>query len=208
MPREMAVFVNDNGETASIYHQGIIKIYQRKQGQWSLLKERDFYLGENNTIKDIRIKMKQVIDFLEECKTFVGLTVTGVPYFELEKARCSVWEYQGRPRDFLDDILRMEEEEQHQKQSQSFISILPQVIENGCYRVSIKEIQQNNYGLTSKQVLLPIINKGEYEKLEIICNHIPPWLETQFALGILSADISKDKDEITVTIHKQLKSDN
>ncbi|RYD03904.1 hypothetical protein N752_17635 [Desulforamulus aquiferis] len=42
MPKDIAVYVNGRGHTVSLYEQGTIKIYERRQGIWSLSKEKEF----------------------------------------------------------------------------------------------------------------------------------------------------------------------
>jgi len=34
-------------------------------------------------------------------------------------------------------------------------------------------------GITSKQILQGFIREGNFHSLEIICDHIPPWLEME-----------------------------
>ncbi|RYD03903.1 hypothetical protein N752_17630 [Desulforamulus aquiferis] len=153
-------------------------------------------------MKDLRSRMKEVVDFLGQCKTFVGLSVTGVPYFELEKARCSVWEYEGDPLGFLDYVLEKEEAEEKESAEAKTTPVAPVETFPGCYRISLKEIQEKNTGVTSKQALLPFIRKGKFYQLEVICNHIPPWLETELQIGNLesrSEVIARNEIKVIIT---------
>ncbi|AEF94009.1 Nitrogenase iron-iron accessory protein AnfO [Desulfotomaculum nigrificans CO-1-SRB] len=188
MPKEIAVYMGDNGETTSLYQNGKVMVYQRNQGCWRVSRERDFSLGDNFNIKALREIMDELIEFLGHCKTFVGLSITGIPYFVLEKSGCSIWEFEGNPLDFLDYILAKEEEEQREN-SQQNSTILPTPVEtfSGCYRISIKEIQEKNLGVSSKQVLLPFIRQGKFYSLEVLCNHVPPWLENEILLNQLES---------------------
>ncbi|MEW6696732.1 MAG: Fe-only nitrogenase accessory AnfO family protein [Bacillota bacterium] len=204
MPKEIAVYVGENGKTTGLYQQGKIMIYQRLQGRWSVSREKDFSLGENFTIKGLREQMSDMVDFLGPCKTFVGLSVTGIPYFVLEKSRCSIWEFEGNPVEFLDYILAKEEEEQSQRVVQNPVSPpVPVETFNGCYRISIKEIQEKDLGVTSKQALLPFVRQGIFYSLEVLCNHIPPWLENEIVVrGLESRTEILGKNEIKLIITK------
>lgn len=205
MPKDIAVYVNESGETVSFYEQGIVKIYERKQGQWNLSREKEFSLGNSFTMKDLRAKMKDVMEFIGQCKIFVGLSITGVPYFELEKAKCSVWEYEGKPVDFLDYVLENEEaEEKESMEQKNAANIGPVETFPGCYRLSLKEIQEKNVGVTSKQALLTFIRQGKFYQLEVICNHIPPWLEAELQIGNLEGRSEiLGRNEIKVIITKK-----
>ncbi|MDA8213134.1 MAG: nitrogenase, partial [Clostridia bacterium] len=185
MPKEIAVHVGENGETTSLNEKGTIIVYQKKQGKWTVSREKDFFPEQGLGLKELREKLDEVISFLAECKVFVGLSIVGVPYFSLEKAGFSVWEFKGKPLEFLDYILEKEEEEQAEQESQKPNNVVHFPVETsaGCYKLSLKEIQENNLGVTSKQVLLPFLRKGKFYSLEVICSHLPPWLEAELMSG-------------------------
>lgn len=205
MPREIAVYVNTNGDTASIKEKGKVVVYYKKLGRWEVLKEKEFSPGANFNMRELRHNMAEMIDFIGDGKVFVGLSVTGIPYFELEKSGYSVWEFQGQPLDYLDYVLGKEEEERNQKpEPQGLKPPAPAEISEGCYHVSIKEIQENNTGFTSKQVLLPFLRQGVFYSLDILCNHVPPWLETELGTGNLGGVVEQmEKDLVRVTITRQ-----
>jgi len=205
MPKEIAVYVGENGETANLCSRGAVVVYGRQQGKWHVLREKDFQLDGHLTMKDWRFKMAEIVDFMGECKTFVGLAITGIPYFELEKFRCSVWEFEGKPDHFLDYILEQEEAGQDaQAAVKSRIQPAPAEVFNGCYRISLKEIQEKNTGVTSKQVLLPFLRRRDFYSLEILCSHIPPWLELEVMSGNLDAKTEKiNHNTIKITLMKE-----
>jgi hypothetical protein len=45
--------------------------------------------------------------------------------------------------------------------------------------------------MTSKQVLMPILQQGNFYSLEILCNHVPPWLEVELQDGRLVVRVEK-----------------
>jgi len=204
---DIAVLTGKNGETISMDEPGTIAVYQRRQGKWDVLRETEFALDRRSGLGELRRQMAQILDFLGECKIFVALSVTGLPYFELEKAHCRVWEFEGKPENFLDYVLHREEEEQHMKEESRAGAEIPAPVEtsNGCYRISLTEIQARNSGFTSKQVLLPFLRKAAFYSLEVICSHVPPWLEAETLNGNLASQVERiSRDEIRVIITKKL----
>jgi len=193
MAKDIAVFVGENGKTASLYEKGQISVYQRKMGKWSIQREKEFSLDKSLGMKDLREKMADALDFLKDCKIFVGLSVTGVPYFELEKSLFSVWEFEGKPMEFLDYVLEEEEGKPDQELNEGKNNRLftPVEISNGCYRISLSEIQEKGTGVTSKQVLLPFLRKGVFYSLEVVCKHVPPWLQAELYGGDFSGEIEE-----------------
>lgn len=204
MSKDIAVFVNENGKAASLDEPGKIAVYRKAQGKWEVLREQSFCLDKGSGIGGLRKSMAEALSFLGDCRIFAGLSVVGVPYFEFEKARYSVWEFEGKPEEFLNYILEQEDKSQEQQTSQA-ANLIPLPVETspGCYQISLKEIQRNNSGITSKQVLLPFLRKAEFYSLEVLCSHVPPWLEAELISGNLTGQVCKvSNDEVKVSIGK------
>lgn len=205
MHKDIAVFVGDNGETVSLCEKGRIVVYRKEPARWKALREKYFFLDTGLGVKELRRQMGEALLFLEDCKIFVGLSVTGVPYFELEKSGAAIWEFEGKPGEFLDYILEKEEEIQDRNTTgKTIVQLSPEETSPGCYSVSIKEIQEKNAGITSKQALLPFLRRGGFYSLEVRCNHVPPWLEAEMNSGGFTGEVNKtDNDEVIVTIMKK-----
>lgn len=204
MPRKIAVYVDADGYTASLSEEGKVVVYGKKLGRWEALKEKEFSPGRHLTMQELRNNITEMLDFIGDGRVFVGLSVTGIPYFELEKSGYSVWEYQGQPLGYLDYVLEKEEKERYQETYPGGTIKLPVPlkISDGCYRISIKEIQENTTGFTSKQALQPFLRRGEFYSLEILCSHVPPWLETELVIGGLDGvveQLKKDLARVTIT---------
>ncbi|NLI91169.1 MAG: nitrogenase [Peptococcaceae bacterium] len=180
MPHEIAVFLDAEGKTTNLTGQGKVTVYARRMGKWHSSREMDFSLEDVQDMTDLRIRMQELLAFLLECRILAGSRINGIPAVILDQAKCRVWELEGKPAEFLDYILREEENlwiEINKKKEEmieipSFIEMSP-----GNYTVSVKEIQENNTSLTTKQILLPFLRQGNFSTLEIICNHIPQWIE-------------------------------
>lgn len=203
MPAEIAVYTGENGETASLYQKGKIRVYRKCRGRWDVSREKDFHISKDLGVGDLRGRVAEIPGFLADCKVFVALNVVGIPYFELEKSGVSIWEFEGRPRRFLDYILEKEEEDKQSRERSGF-NPYPVEVSSGCYSISLKEIQEKNTGFTSKEALLPFLRKGGFYSLEVVCNHIPPWLEAEMAGGGYSWEVRTfGRNEITVTITRR-----
>jgi Fe-only nitrogenase accessory protein AnfO len=179
MAREIAVFCDADGSTAKLGEPGKITVFSRWQGSWEVVREKDCFLDAQGGLKEFRRQITEALEFLGDCRIFVAAAVTGVPYYELEKAGFSIWEYSGEPLGYLDQVWAREEKDALTKNQPAVKPVLVSPTETapGHFIISLKEIQQKNAGITSKQVLLPFINRGQFKVLEVSCNHIPPWLE-------------------------------
>ncbi|CAJ36858.1 Fe-only nitrogenase accessory AnfO family protein [Methanocella arvoryzae] len=179
MAREIAVFQNAEGVSASLGERGKVAVYRRAGGSWDVGREKEFSIGTVKGIRELRLGMSDMLQFLAGCKIFVARSAAGVPYFELEKAGCSVWEIAGRPEEFLDQVWENEESERSTPPEATFAIPVPAEISPGNYYISIKEIQEKNADISSKQVLQQFVRHGCYSSLVVVCSHVPPWMEAE-----------------------------
>jgi Fe-only nitrogenase accessory protein AnfO len=207
LAKEIAVHIGYDGATVSLYESGTVAVLQKKQGTWQVVREQEFVLNKEGGMRDLRKQIGELLNFLGECKTFVASSVTGVPYYELERAEHSVWEFSGKPSEFLDYVWEKEAAARQQSQEIKRQVTMPVPVEtgNGCYSISIKEIQESDAGITSKQVLLPFLRQGKFYQLEVRCNHIPPWLEAEALTGNLACISEKlGHNEFRFVVNKKV----
>lgn len=184
MAKEIAVFLGADGASASLDEPGKVVVFRRTLGSWVLNREKQFFMGDARGMRELRMKMGEMLQFMDGCRIFVAKSITGVPYFELEKAGCAVWEYGGEPSVFLEHVWQQEEKELEMEKAQDSPGMpAPEERTPGNYYISIKEIQRSMPEITSKQVLQQFIRRGGFRTLEIICGHVPPWLELEAATG-------------------------
>ncbi|HWQ67272.1 MAG TPA: Fe-only nitrogenase accessory AnfO family protein [Methanospirillum sp.] len=173
---EIAVMIDQEGGTTTLSGPGEIVVYSRIQCSWEPVRSVPFSLDQSQGLAQLREKMRGLVVFLGKCKIFVTRTASGAIFFELQKAECSVWEIAGRPEMFLDEVWREEEHQDCQSSSGSVDIPVPSELKPGHYVVSIKDIQGKRPEVSSKQVLQRFIRTGAYQKLEVICDHVPPWI--------------------------------
>ncbi len=206
MPKDIAVFVDKNGSATSLNESGKLIVFRKKMGKWNAIREKDFSLANTSEMKELRRKMGEALFFLQGCKTIVGSSIVGIPYFELEKSNFSIWEYEGKALEILDYVLEREEEAEGQKAADGEIKVqtAPAEYAPGYFRISLKEIQEGGTGITSKQALLPFLRKGRFYLLEVLCSHIPPWLEAELTINNLACEFEKTGEgDVKISISKK-----
>lgn len=207
MLKKIAVYLGETGECTSLQDKGRVVIYEKSQGQWEIIQEVQFSWEKGGgNLKEMRQKIEEMIKALGDCRIFAALSVNGVPYHALEKAGFQVWECEGRPQEFLDDILAQEEEARLALAEEGAEEVpAPLDLGNGFYTISLKEIQQKNSQFTSKQVLLPFLRQGQFYSLEIICTHLPKWLELEMLGEKFTSQVEQLKlGELKVVLAKKV----
>lgn len=204
MDRIIAVHVGPSGEAASISEPGRLQLYEKQQNAWKVIVEHPFALKPDQGLREMRRQMGALLTTLKDCKVIVASSITGVPYYELERAGFSLWEYSGKPANFLDQVLAGEAANDQPSGAGPVSIPAAEDLGNGCFSISIQEIQQANSGVTSKQVLQPLLRRSGWYRLEVRCAHMPPWLEAEAMLGNFIYATKKTASGITVTLQKKV----
>ncbi|MFA5222551.1 MAG: Fe-only nitrogenase accessory AnfO family protein [Methanoregula sp.] len=178
---EIAVITGNDGTTIPLSEPGTVVVFRRIQGTWQNQRMLPFSLEQESSLSGLRHKMAELIGFLGDCRTVVAQSASGAVFFELEKARCSVWEIAGLPEEFLDSVWRDAKEEADAAAPPAEGATIPTPRETapGRFTISIKEIQGKRPEVSSKQVLQQFIRRGAFCELEIFCDHLPPWIEVE-----------------------------
>jgi len=184
MAEEIAVILGDDGSSSSLNEPGIVVVFARIEGTWKKDREIPLVLDPVKGIKDMREKMAELIMFLGPCRILVTTSASGAPYFELERARCVIWEISGKPQEFLSQVWADEEKETAKERTSAQTtaeSRIPVPLEKtpGTFCISIKEVQGKRPDISSKQVLQQFIQRGGFLVLDITCTHVPPWIEVE-----------------------------
>ncbi|MBC2581478.1 Fe-only nitrogenase accessory AnfO family protein [Clostridium sp. DJ247] len=208
MTKELAVVLNDNGQTETMYDSSIIKVYSKKETQWEVVNEFQFTLKNLTSVKSIRESILNLIKTLGEYKIIVAKELNGTPYTVLDMAGFTILEVEGAPEDFLDDALESIEEYQLSKlsaakENETNIGPIPTNNE-GCYYINLKDLEINNPGVSTKQALRPFLNNTTFYELTIICGHVPMWLEDDLKKLNMESTITKvNPGEYKITVcHK------
>lgn len=190
--REIAVILGPDGYTGILSEPGKIIVYEREKENcsWQVLRETGFDL-DAVSLSEIREKVSGLMDFLGGCRVFVAKSASGAVFFELQKAGFSVWEVEGRPAEFLDGVFEEEKNGEETGSSPVFEIPAPLEISPGRYTISIKEVQGKIPGISSKKILQHFVRTGDFEYLEVTCDHVPPWIKLDCEMAGLNCESEK-----------------
>jgi Fe-only nitrogenase accessory protein AnfO len=176
---EVAAIVED-GVTVPLNTPGTVIVFRREKGSWMKDREMAFMIDPTKGLREMRGRVAELLRFLDQCKIFVARSASGALFYELEKAKFNVWEIAGAPDTFLEQVWS-EDEKDRNEASALTMSTIPVPLEStpGNFFISIKETQGKRPELSSKQVLQPFIRRGKFSTLEIVCDHVPPWIEME-----------------------------
>lgn len=200
---EIAAIIGPGGESIPLSEPGTVVVYSRVRGEWKKDREMAFVIEPARGLRDLRKKVEDLKALLRNCRVFVAKSASGALFFELEKARFSVWEIAGAPAEFLDSVWHEEKAEQANACLPPDAGIpTPTETTPGHFLISIKEIQGKRPEVSSKQVLQEFVRKGVFEQLDVICDHMPPWIEIDAerrGYSVATEQIGKNEVKVRLT---------
>jgi Fe-only nitrogenase accessory protein AnfO len=201
--QEIASIIGPDGGSIPISEPGMVVVYRRVRGSWEKDREMAFAIEPARGLRDLRNKVDDLKALLRDCRVFVAKSASGALFFELEKARFSVWEISGTPAEFLESVW-LDERSEQTAAAQPHDAGIPAPTETfpGRFTISIREIQGKRPEISSKQVLQDFVRKGAFEQLEVICDHMPPWIEvdaTRCGFEIETETIRKNEVKVRLT---------
>lgn len=197
---DIAVVMNDQGRTADFQDVTIIRIYRKEGNEWRTKSELNYQTSQQKTPVGIRNSLKEVGEWLGECKIMIAREISGVYYTFFEGLLFNIWEMDGNPEEYLDYVYHSEMQEQ-KKETVQKKPVAPQLVRAGCYYIDLKEVMSDKTTLTSKQVLLPFFKEGAFKEIIIDCDHIPRWFDNELPDMNLRAEIQKFRDGLKVTVY-------
>ena len=202
--QEIAAIIGEDGTSVSLNEPGKVIVYRRVRGSWEKDREMAFSIEPARGLRDLRKKVEELKALLRDCRVFVARSASGALFFELEKARFSVWEITGTPAEFLESVWRDEKAEQTAACLPPDAGIpAPAETSPGRFTISIKDIQAKRPEVSSKQVLQNFVRGGSFEELEVLCDHLPPWIEVDAERCGFAVDTEQvGKNELKVRLTK------
>ena len=110
MSMEIAVFLDDDGNTIPFNQSGIINVYLKEKDEWRIINKIIFEIEDFISTKIIRDNIKNMVESLSDCRVFVAGDVKGIPYSVLDGMGFSILQVEGNPKDFLELVFKGQEE--------------------------------------------------------------------------------------------------
>lgn len=212
MKEEIALYVNNHGEITDFNEYGFIKIFFKDKNKWNIKKEMSFDFSIAYEKENIGLYTRKISEVLEECKILVAKEIPYSIYVILNNLEVSTWKLDGEQYKILEYVMEKEKEEAEEIKVINEIEIIKQrerflpkeVGSSGYYTLNLKELQEYNIGITTKQVLKPFFMENTFNELIVICSHIPCWFEEELNKLNLNFEVSKtgENDYIVIINHK------
>ena len=200
---KISFFLDEKYEICSFQDSVKVVIYE-KQETWKKGEEFEINIGQLNSMNLLRKYFSNIVENLNDCKIVVVKKAQGIPYGIFYESDYSIWELEGRPEDFLDLIIECEKKHIEKMKEEEQECVAKKLYE-GYYLIDLNELQFTKPELTSKKDIIPFLDKFEFDTLEVICCHIPPWLIEKEKKKEISIEASKLKKNEYKLLIRQIK---
>jgi Fe-only nitrogenase accessory protein AnfO len=184
---KIAVVENEYQKTSSIFEPGFIAIYEEDGGEWKVLNRFENKACTAKGIAAVRMAVADTVKQLGDVKILIASEVPGIAFGTFQAAGFEIFIVENNSMDVLDSVkkemLEIIEEQKEKPGEFDIMQFLEPGTNKGDFCLNIEAILLKNPDLTSKKILIPYLKKGEFNRLDVICSHLPKWFNTD--LGVL-----------------------
>ena len=219
MEKKIAVLSDAAGTPATLTLAESVIVYKRGEKEWQEISKFSCIPFAADTPHDLRLLGEAISDELGDVKVILGSDISGVSYFALNRVGFMLCESEGISDGFFDELFEeldtdeavmIDEKlkagsELENNESPKALTTSQPGIQPGHYFINFKEVQQYNPLLSTKKILHPFLKGTPFIELAVLCDHIPPWFETDLPKWGLAMTAKKtDTNCYMVTItHKK-----
>lgn len=198
MRKQVIATMNRAGELVPCADTQRFVLYQRKEGQW---QQVDYYEPQQTNDAPALRDMITKLDTLFECRVIVSRKIVGVVYQMLNKSGFEIFEAEALTGELMDGILDDILLAQTAQDSPPQQPYSPQ--NDGNYFFDLVRLQKAYPEVSSKRALLSFMQNAAFLSLELVCDHLPPWMENMMKEKDLMCQLQRENGVSRVIISKK-----
>ncbi len=184
MNGKIAVVLNPQGEPSSLNEDCVVKIFTKQGDRWAAERQTAVQLATGDAPAVVRDKLKGLISVLGGCKVIAGSSISGLAYNILTRMGFYIFEINKVTEDVLDGIAEDVRTEGTPKEVPPVQPFPSETETAGVYWLDLIALQTVSPEISSKKALKPFFESTPFVCLELLCSHLPPWLENEQGLKI------------------------
>ena len=200
---KLAVIMNNMNQIASFEEAANLTVFENLDGVWCTKRTIFADIRFVEGLPVLRGELARLAAELGDCKIIAGKKISGVPYQIFDKLGFEIFEIERLSEAVLDRILSDVAAAKEQADANS-PAAPAEIGEPGVYFLDLIALQAKNPELSSKMALMPFLNGTPFLRLDLICRHLPPWLEKLAGEKGLELETKKLAEEkIRVSVRKK-----
>lgn len=208
MEKMIAVLLGVDGRTISSEEEGFLRSFKRENGEWQVVKDIPFCVDKTQGLAAVRSQIDEMAQSVLPCKIIVSKKISGIFYTALDVLGFSIWELDGTPDEMLESVwedamCKLKAESLEDSILEIELPSPKKVDDSGYYFFNLMEVLKFKGNHTSKKVLKPFFKNGDFKRLEIICDHVPPWFYVELSGFDLEMEVEIMPEYYKVIVEKQ-----
>lgn len=180
MNNKIAIIMKDNDSVAAYFEAEKIVIFNKDDFVWEPVFEISMPADLKTSPAGMRAGTVKIIEALGDCRIIAGGGIVGVPYTEFERYGFYIFDISEYGHEMFEAILEDIENEDGEAALKKKIILEARPVETstpGVYYLDLVALQTECPEVSSKQAMKEFFETTPFMELQLICNHIPPWLE-------------------------------
>ena len=202
---KIAACVDRQGQPLSPLEPGVLRLFAHEDGAWRHLSDTAFDGISARSIAEITRQAEQLGSLLDGAEALLVRDVKGIAVTLLQNLGLRLWRLDGPPEAALDAVRReleaaareleaaARELEAAARERPDPARFFASGATEGEYRIDLAAVLASDASLNSQLVLVPFLQQIPFNRLEVVCDHPPRWLDKQLpAAGFEWEDESQE----------------
>lgn len=204
MAEKIAVTFKGQTDLAKLSEANTLIVFEKRKNDWIARKQIPYQIDLSTNLQDIRNQVRNLITKLDDCKIIVSQSITGLAYNVFDRMGFHIFEIPSFQTTILNEILMDINNNTENIKRDEAIPTTPIETVDGIYFLDLIQLLENRPDISSKKALQPFLHNTPFVKLDVLCSHLPPWLETFEYTNQFDIIRKKRGAAILVTITKKI----
>lgn len=204
MSEKIAVTFKGKTDLSPLAEADTMMVFEKRKNDWVPRKEIPYHIDLSTNLQEIRNQARNLITKLDDCKIIVSQSITGLVYNVFDRMGFHIFEVAAFRPAIFDDILADIHHNTEKIQRNEAIPTTPIETVDGIFFLDLIQLQINRPDISSKKALQPFLNSTPFIKLDMLCSHLPPWLENTEYKSKFDITSKKSGSANLVTITKKI----
>jgi len=204
MAEKIAVTFKGKSDLAPLVEANTLMVFEKRENAWLARKEIPYQIDLSTNLQEIRNQVRNLITKLDDCKIIVSQSITGLVYNVFDRMGFHIFETVFFQPSLFDDILIDIQQHTEEIERNEAIPTTPIETVDGIFFLDLIRLQINHPDVSSKKALQPFLHNMPFIKLDMLCSHLPPWLENTEYKNTFDIVSKKSGSAMLVTITKKI----
>jgi Fe-only nitrogenase accessory protein AnfO len=177
---KIAILKNQQGEISDFFGASFFDIYEKNTTKWNVVKQINFQQFTPKAPKILRKEIEKLLPLISDCEIIAGKQFSGIPYSVFDMGGLNIFEIENLSENILDELVADVKNSQIEKNENAEIitSAVPHETSiEGIFELDLVKLQEKFPEISSKKALKDFLENTPFVQLNLICRHLPPWIE-------------------------------